>query len=83
MTFGEAITAIKAGKCVQRAGWNGKNMHIYLEDQFSFPIGAGVYKGQKRQYEPVICLFNAQGNHQPGWLASQPDILADDWQEVS
>ena len=82
MTFGEAIEQMKAGQCVQREGWNGKNMHIYLEDAFSFPIGDGVYKGHARRYEPVICMFTAQGKHQPGWLASQPDILANDWQVV-
>lgn len=82
MNFGQAIEAMKTGKCVQRAGWNGKNMHIYLEDMFSFPIREGVYKGQERQYEPVICMFTAQGKHQPGWLANQPDILAEDWQIV-
>ena len=82
MNFGEAVQAMKNGKCVQRAGWNGKNMHIYLEDAFSFPIGDGVYKGQMRRYEPVISMFNAQGKHQPGWLANQADILAEDWQLV-
>jgi Protein of unknown function (DUF2829) len=82
MNFGEAIAAMKAGHMVQRAGWNGKNMHIYLEDGYSQTIGDGVFKGQKRNYEPVICMFTAQGKHQPGWLASQPDILAEDWQIV-
>jgi hypothetical protein len=82
MTFGEAITAMKANQCVRRAGWNGKNMHIYLEDMFHVPIKGGVYKGTVRHYEPVICMFTAQGKHQPGWLANQPDILADDWEIV-
>jgi hypothetical protein len=82
MTFGDAIVALKEGKFVQRAGWNGKNMHLYLEDGLSHKIGDGVGKGQYRAYEPCICMFTAQGKHQPGWLASQPDILADDWQVV-
>lgn len=83
MTFGEAIAAMKDSKLVQRVGWNGKGMHIYLEDMFRFPIREGVYKGQQRKYEPVICMYTAQGTHQPGWLASQADILADDWQIVT
>ena len=82
MDFGDAIRAMKEGKCVARSGWNGKNMHIYLEDGYSQKIGDGVFKGQVRKYEPVICMFNAQGNHQPGWLANQPDILATDWEIV-
>lgn len=82
MNFGDAIVALKAGKMVRRTGWNGKGMHLYLEDGFAMPIRAGVYKGAVRQYEPVICMFTAQQRHQPGWLASQADMLADDWEDV-
>jgi hypothetical protein len=80
VNFGQAIEAMKAGRYVARSGWNGRNMHIYLEDMWSFPIRDGVYKGQVRKYDPVICMFTAQGTHQPGWLASQADILAEDWE---
>mgnify|MGYP001591717919 FL=1 len=83
MNFGQSIEAMKANKCVARSGWNGKNMHIYLEDMWSFPIRDGIYKGQNRKYDPVICMFTAQGTHQPGWLASQADILAEDWEIVN
>ena len=83
MTFGEAIEALKRGKSVQRAGWNGKSMHIYLEDAREFTLPAGAFKGQKRRHEPAICMFTAQGTHQPGWLASQPDMLSSDWQIVT
>ena len=82
MNFGEAIQAIKSGHAVQRQGWNGKNMHIYLEDHFDCVIPGGVFKGTTRKYDPVICMFTAQQTHQPGWLASQADILAEDWQIV-
>lgn len=82
MTFGEAIEALKKDKLVARAGWNGKNMHLYLEDSLSFKIGDGIYKGTTRKYEPCICMFTAQGKHQPGWLASQADMLATDWEIV-
>ena len=41
MNFGQAIEAMKEGELVQRKGWNGKGMHIYLEDEFSFPIRGG------------------------------------------
>lgn len=80
MNFGEAVTALKAGRLVQRAGWNGKNMYLYLEDGLSRTIGDGAFKGQRPQYEPCICMYTAHGKHQPGWLANQPDILAEDWQ---
>lgn len=81
--FGEAIKRLRAGRCVQRAGWNGKGMHIYLEDSYHWTAPAGVHKGQKRKYDPVVVMFTAAGTHQPGWLCSQADMLADDWREVS
>lgn len=83
MNFGQALDEMKKGLCVARSGWNGKNMHIYLEDGYSHKIGAGVFKGTGRTYEPVVTLFTAQGTHQPGWVCSQPDMLADDWGVVS
>lgn len=82
MSFGDALQALKDGKQVARHGWNGKNMYLYIEDCLSFTIREGAYKGRVRKYEPCICMFTADGTHQPGWLASQKDMLADDWFEV-
>lgn len=82
MDFGEAIRALKQGRGVCREGWNGRNMHLYLEDMLSHTVGAGAHKGHVRKYEPTIVMFTAQGLHQPGWLASQADMLAEDWQIV-
>lgn len=70
MNFGQAIEMLKAGKWVRRAGWNGKGMYIYLEAGFP------------QSYEPFIVMKTAQGKFQPGWLASQADILGEDWEEV-
>jgi hypothetical protein len=78
MNFGQAIEALKRGKWVVRAGWNGKSMHLYLEDHLSWTVPGR--KGVVRHYEPCIVMFTAQGKHQPGWLASQADMLADDWE---
>lgn len=79
MDFGDAIRAMKDGKMVCRAGWNGKGMHIYLEDSYVFSKGHAT----ERHYEPFIVMYTAQGNQQPGWLANQPDILAEDWEIVN
>mgnify|MGYP006325328893 FL=1 len=49
MNFGEAIEALKKNKMVAREGWNGKGMHIYLEDGYRMPIKAGLFKGQTRE----------------------------------
>jgi len=75
MTFGEALEALKNGKLVRRAGWNGKGMHVYLEDTMVGPLG--------HRYEPFLVMFTAQKKHQPGWLASQADMLANDWEVVT
>jgi hypothetical protein len=75
MNFGEAIQALKDGKRVARAGWNGKNMALHLEDWLE-----GKLDFSGRQYEPCIVMLTAQGKFQPGWLASQADMLADDWE---
>jgi hypothetical protein len=82
MNFGQAVESLKQGHCVQRTGWNGKGMHIYLEDYFSTLVGKGGGIEHTRHYEPVICMYTAQKTHQPGWLASQADILAEDWDIV-
>lgn len=78
--FSAALIALKDGQCVRRAGWNGKGQHVYVEDQLSYTVPGGVFKGQRREYAPVLVLFNAQGVHQPGWVPSQGDLFAEDWQ---
>jgi len=74
MTFGEAIEALKQGKSVARAGWNGKNMHLYLQKSVVTAVST---------FEPCIVMYTAQGKHQPGWLASQTDMLAEDWSVIA
>lgn len=83
MNFGQAIETLKAGGLVQRAGWNGKGMHLYIEDMLTHKVRGGVFRGETRKYEPCICMWTAQQTHQPGWLASQADMLAEDWQVVT
>ena len=65
MNFGKAVENLKLGERVARAGWNGKGMYIYLTIFDNF--------------EPCITMHTAQGTEQPGWLASQADIFAEDW----
>lgn len=76
MNFGDALAALKLGQRVQRAGWNGQGMHLYLEDWLE---GTLTFGPDRRRYKPVICMYTAKGEHQPGWLASQADLLAEDW----
>lgn len=68
MNFGDAIQALKNGKRVARAGWNGKNMYLELQrpDEHS------------KMTLPYIYMRTVQGDFVP-WLASQTDVLSDDW----
>ena len=67
--FGEAIRLLKAERYVTRRGWNGKGMLLYLL-RFRTPL-----------LGPCVVLVTPSGQHQPGWLASQADLLAEDWYE--
>ncbi|MGN6103514.1 MAG: DUF2829 domain-containing protein [Kofleriaceae bacterium] len=76
MDFSQALVERQQGRRIRRAGWDGKNMHIYIEDLLIHALFQG------RKYEPCIVMRTAQGQYQPGWLASQADLLADDWEVV-
>lgn len=81
MTFGEAINKAKEGAKIARKGWNGKNQYVELATRISY---------MNVQGEVVNCEHEAIGNKalafvgtsgvQIGWLASQADMLANDWE---
>ncbi len=79
MNFGQAIEAMKAGKMMQRAGWNGKGMFLFLVggNEWTFTNG----RCDNQPLLPFICMQTVTGDQVP-WLASQTDMLAEDWQEV-
>lgn len=78
MDFGAAIKVLKAGGRVARAGWNGKGMWLVLihPGNAMHTSSAGAFDMQ-----PCIGMKTAQGTMQPGWLASQADMLAEDWMD--
>lgn len=71
MTFGYALHRLKEGDRVARLGWNGRGMWLALQcpDRHS------------KMTLPYIYMRTVQGDLVP-WLASQTDLLADDWQIV-
>lgn len=93
MNFGQAIEAMKNGKKVSREGWNGKNMFIVLmpglklspyntqgtERKVNDRTAKWIGEDSPLDSQPYIAMYTAQGKWQPGWLASQPDILSEDW----
>lgn len=79
MTFGQALEALKEGKKVARSGWNGKGMFLLYVPSEKWgiidKIGLGIPKGNLLSW---IGMKTADGKFVP-WLASQTDMLAEDW----
>ena len=83
LNFGEAIEALKGSKRVARNGWNGKGMWLSLVGVTSQWCGSieGVENTMPvgwQGYAPFIAMYTADGMLVP-WLASQTDMLAEDW----
>ncbi len=86
MDFGEALSKLKAGYRVARAGWNGKDMFLFLVPGSVFKVNRppllGIYpEGTEVEYHAHIDMKTAQGYVVP-WLASQTDLLSTDWRLV-
>lgn len=87
MDFSDALRALKAGERVSRSGWNGKGMFLFLVPGSVFavnrePLLSIMGEGTRVQYHAHIDMKTAQGYVVP-WLASQSDMLAEDWEVVS
>ncbi len=84
MNFGDAIKAMKEGKKVSREGWNGKGMFVYMMDGYPDGVVANEETKRKTGFDAVIirpyfAMLDATGQIVVGWLASQTDMLAEDW----
>ena len=85
-SFGVALAHLKSGGKVAREGWNGKGMFLFLVPGSTFKVNRppllGIYEeGTEIQYHAHIDMKTAQGYVVP-WLASQSDLLAEDWVSV-
>jgi hypothetical protein len=84
MNFGQAIEHLKTGRKVARIGWNGKRMFLYHVPANSYPAQTAVAKetfGEMVAYGAYLAMKTATGEVVP-WLASQTDMLAEDWEIV-
>ena len=87
MTFSKALDVVKSGGRVAREGWNGQGMFIFLVPGSTFMVNRlpllGIYpEGTEIRYHGHIDMKTAQGYVVP-WIASQADLLCNDWIEVS
>lgn len=80
MSFGLAIEAAKQGKKIARAGWNGKSQYVELAYCISYKNHAAeVVNANHCNIGNKALAFVGTSGVQMGWLASQADMLADDW----
>lgn len=90
MDFGDAIRALKAGERVARSGWNGKGMWLSLTPGTNGLAAEKFWSSHNRQFAeslperradvlPSITMKTADDKILMGWLASQSDMLAEDW----
>lgn len=80
MDFGDAIKLLKQGKKLQRKGWNGKGQYIELATNISY-INANqeMINTEHEAIGNKAIAFVGTSGFQLGWLASQADMLAEDW----
>jgi len=85
--FDWVIQQLKQGRKVQRRGWNGKGMFIMLQpgsivdgSRMRNDTAKAYYTGKLCHIAPHIDMKAADDSYVVGWLASQTDMLAEDWQ---
>ncbi len=88
MDFSAALFCLKKGLKVARKGWNGKKMWLIMVPGSVHPktTRGSAYKKAGLDavtIDPHIDMMTARGTMQPGWLASQADMLATDWTVVN
>lgn len=92
MNYEEALKALKNGKLAARKGWNGKGMYIFMMPGMTAKLTQldklpeAVVKRFENEgrdevdFVPYICMKAADGKLVRGWLASQTDMMSDDWE---
>ena len=92
MDFGKAIEALKEGKKVARKGWNGKGMYLWLMPATSVKAewckehhlkALAEQNGGEIEALGTIRMLTADKKILTGWLASQTDMLSEDWEIVN
>ena len=78
--FGKAIQYLKEGKRLQRQGWNGKKQYIELATNISYKnVNDEIINAEHQAIGNRTIAFVGTSGVQLGWLASQADMLAEDW----
>lgn len=97
MNFGDALLALKSEKRIARSGWNGKGMFIVMMPPLYLPpfntqdtfrkvndrTAKWIGEDKPLDCQPYIAMYTATKQWQPGWLASQADLFAEDWEVIN
>lgn len=92
MNFGGAIRAMQKGSFVARSGWNGKGMYLWIMPALNVPAdwckephlkALAEKNGGHIECLATIRMKTADNKVLTGWLASQSDMMANDWEVVS
>lgn len=80
LSFGLTIEAVRMGYAIARRGWNGKRQYVELADGISYRNSKGnIVNVNHDSIGNKAFAFVGTSGVQLGWLASQADMLADDW----
>lgn len=85
LNFGQALEEVKRGKKIARAGWNGEGQYVFLAHAVDFDTDAEIpelYDDDSLIIADFLVIRTTGNVLQPGWLASQADMLAEDWYVV-
>lgn len=84
MPFGVALEMAKKGCKIARRNWNGKNQYVFLARNVGFTTDADMsaFEDKDVAVHDLLVIKTSQDILQPGWLATQSDMLADDWHIV-
>ncbi len=94
MDFSLALEALKSGKKLTRTGWNGKNMFVVKMPELYLPpfntqdtfkkvndrTAKHIGEDTPLDSQPYFAMFTTDEKWQPGWLPSQADLFAEDWE---
>ncbi len=94
--IGWAVDQMRQGLKVRRAGWNAKGMYIVLMPSLNLQAFSSPFQDPKvnartakhvgdstsLEVQPYIAMMAVEGKWQPGWVCSQADLLARDWEVV-
>lgn len=82
LNFGQALEEAKRGRKISREGWNGKDQYVFLAHAVDFDTDADISEFEADPSIVVgdmLVIRTTAKVLQPGWLASQADMLAEDW----